>query len=131
MEGGSRWRHCRRRGRGQAGRQGTDVPTLRTMQSSETRTASHSFTHLCNTFPHLPLALIPTDPTHINCLLVQVLNVDQESRAWLADTSNYMCDRPGSWYCPGQYPPKLPERIGKGHKSVDYNKHMRGREVGY
>lgn len=82
---------------------------------------------LNHTHPHTD----PHSPHIMNCLLVQVLNVDQESRAWLADTSNYMCDRPGSWYCPGQYPPKLPERIGKGHKSVDYNKHMRGREVGY
>ena len=35
----------------------------------------------------------------------KVMNVSQESRAWLADPANRACDRPGSWYCPGQYPP--------------------------
>jgi dolichyl-diphosphooligosaccharide--protein glycosyltransferase len=35
----------------------------------------------------------------------KVMNVSQETRAWLADPANRQCDRPGSWYCPGQYPP--------------------------
>jgi dolichyl-diphosphooligosaccharide--protein glycosyltransferase len=37
----------------------------------------------------------------------KIENVDMESRSWAADTSNRICDVPGSWYCPGQYPPGL------------------------
>ena len=35
----------------------------------------------------------------------KVMNVSEESRAWLADPANRICDAPGSWYCVGQYPP--------------------------
>ena len=35
----------------------------------------------------------------------KVLNTSTASREWLADPANRQCDRPGSWYCPGQYPP--------------------------
>ena len=35
----------------------------------------------------------------------KVMNISQETKAWLADPANRQCDRPGSWYCPGQYPP--------------------------
>ena len=37
----------------------------------------------------------------------QVLKVSQESKDWIADPANRVCDAPGSWYCRGQYPPKL------------------------
>ena len=33
----------------------------------------------------------------------QVLNVSQESKAWVADPANRICDAPGSWYCVGQW----------------------------
>ena len=32
-----------------------------------------------------------------------------------------LCDAPGSWYCPGQYPPKLPITIPKQHRHVNYD----------
>lgn len=43
--------------------------------------------------------------------IVEILQVSQESRAWAADPRNRLCDAPGSWYCPGQYPPKLLELL--------------------
>eukprot|EP00798_Chlamydomonas_sp_ICE-L_P022999 gene22999-30189_t len=52
--------------------------------------------------------------------IYKVMDVDMESRAWLADPANKLCDAPGSWYCPGQYPPKiwkhLPPQFLKGHR---------------
>eukprot|EP00927_Polykrikos_kofoidii_P053758 TRINITY_DN48319_c0_g1_i1.p1 TRINITY_DN48319_c0_g1~~TRINITY_DN48319_c0_g1_i1.p1 ORF type:complete len:895 (-),score=110.01 TRINITY_DN48319_c0_g1_i1:89-2731(-) len=55
----------------------------------------------------------------------QVLNVSQESKAWIADPANRICDAPGSWYCVGQYPPALDKLIRK-RKSFsqleDFNK---------
>lgn len=33
---------------------------------------------------------------------LQVLNVSIESKAWVADPANRICDAPGSWYCVGQ-----------------------------
>ena len=40
----------------------------------------------------------------------QILNVSNESKAWIADPANRKCDAPGSWYCVGQYPPALERR---------------------
>lgn len=37
--------------------------------------------------------------------IFKVANVSQESKDWVADPKNRVCDAPGSWYCPGQYPP--------------------------
>jgi len=39
--------------------------------------------------------------------IVRVLQVSEESKLWTADPGNRRCDAPGSWYCPGQYPPLL------------------------
>eukprot|EP01062_Namystynia_karyoxenos_P025993 TRINITY_DN2033_c0_g3_i4.p1 TRINITY_DN2033_c0_g3~~TRINITY_DN2033_c0_g3_i4.p1 ORF type:complete len:994 (+),score=370.66 TRINITY_DN2033_c0_g3_i4:120-2984(+) len=39
--------------------------------------------------------------------IFQVLDVDQSSKDWVANPANRVCDAPGSWYCVGQYPPKL------------------------
>ena len=33
------------------------------------------------------------------------MNISEESKKWVADPSNRICDAPGSWYCTGQYPP--------------------------
>lgn len=43
----------------------------------------------------------------------KIENVDMESRSWVADTSNRICDVPGSWYCPGQYPPGLSDILAR------------------
>mmetsp|Transcript_10201 Transcript_10201/g.28002 ORF Transcript_10201/g.28002 Transcript_10201/m.28002 type:complete len:238 (-) Transcript_10201:760-1473(-) len=37
----------------------------------------------------------------------KISNVSQESRAWVEDPANRVCDVPGSWFCPGKYPPGL------------------------
>jgi len=38
----------------------------------------------------------------------KILNISEETKAWCADPANRVCDHPGSWYCPGQYPPGFP-----------------------
>ncbi|CAE8583567.1 unnamed protein product [Polarella glacialis] len=43
--------------------------------------------------------------------IVQVLRVSEESRQWAGDPRNRLCDAPGSWYCPGQYPPLLRQLV--------------------
>ena len=53
--------------------------------------------------------------------IFKVLNISEESKAWCADPKNYACDRPGSWYCPGQYPPGFPAPP-KTHRNIDYEK---------
>jgi dolichyl-diphosphooligosaccharide---protein glycosyltransferase len=39
--------------------------------------------------------------------IYKILGVSQESKQWVADPRNRRCDVPGSWFCPGQYPPGL------------------------
>jgi dolichyl-diphosphooligosaccharide--protein glycosyltransferase len=45
--------------------------------------------------------------------IYQVLKVSKESKNWVADPSNRICDAPGSWYCVGQYPPALSKLIAR------------------
>ena len=52
--------------------------------------------------------------------LFKILNISEESKAWCADPNNYACDRPGSWYCPGQYPPGFP-KPPKTHSNLPNN----------
>ncbi|KAG1674963.1 hypothetical protein FOA52_014758 [Chlamydomonas sp. UWO 241] len=68
--------------------------------------------------------------------IYEVLKVSKKSRAWVANPANRLCDAPGSWYCPGQYPPGLPVNMTsmkqKGFKSLDYNKHgLKGADMGF
>ena len=39
--------------------------------------------------------------------IYKILNVDNDSKSWVADPRNRLCDEPGSWFCRGQYPPSL------------------------
>ncbi len=55
----------------------------------------------------------------------KVLDVDQKTKQWLADPANRLCDRPGSWYCPGQYPSAI-AKPPPTHKAIDYDKHGAG-----
>jgi len=41
------------------------------------------------------------------CRIFKILSVSQESKDWVANPKNRVCDAPGSWYCSGQYPPAL------------------------
>jgi len=45
--------------------------------------------------------------------IFKVMSVSQESKDWVADPANKICDAPGSWYCTGQYPPALKSLISK------------------
>jgi len=45
--------------------------------------------------------------------IFKVLQVSEESKAWVADPSNRVCDAPGSWYCNGQYPPAVQRMLKK------------------
>lgn len=49
----------------------------------------------------------PTTESHepIFLYLFQIQSVSQESKDWVLN--NRVCDAPGSWFCPGQYPPEL------------------------
>jgi dolichyl-diphosphooligosaccharide---protein glycosyltransferase len=51
--------------------------------------------------------------------IYKILNISQESKDFSADPANRICDRPGSWYCVGQYPPGLP-KPPKTHRNLDY-----------
>jgi dolichyl-diphosphooligosaccharide--protein glycosyltransferase len=39
--------------------------------------------------------------------IYKILSVSKESKEYVADPANRVCDVPGSWFCPGQYPPAL------------------------
>lgn len=57
--------------------------------------------------------------------IYKVMNVSQESKDWVADPKNRICDAPGSWYCVGQYPPALEKLIAKRRNFAqieDFNK---------
>merc|ERR1712160_146024 len=59
------------------------------------------------------------------CRVFKILSVSQESKNWVADPKNRVCDAPGSWYCSGQYPPAL-QKVLKDKKDFsqleDFNK---------
>merc|ERR1719506_3452457 len=67
--------------------------------------------------------------------IYKVLNISQESKDWVANPANRICDAPGSWYCVGQYPPAIQPLIAmrknfaqledfnkKGSEKSDYTK---------
>ncbi|KAF0714662.1 Aste57867_3762 [Aphanomyces stellatus] len=45
--------------------------------------------------------------------IFQVVGVSEESKKWIADPANRICDAPGSWYCTGQYPPAISDTLAK------------------
>jgi len=55
--------------------------------------------------------------------IFKIVGVSQESKEWVEN--NRVCDAPGSWYCPGQYPPALEKLIAKRKNFAqleDFNK---------
>jgi dolichyl-diphosphooligosaccharide--protein glycosyltransferase len=59
---------------------------------------------------------VEADPTKFNEVyrskygrvrIFKILGVSEESKQWVAATEHRQCDVPGSWFCPGQYPPGL------------------------
>ncbi|GKY92313.1 dolichyl-diphosphooligosaccharide--protein glycosyltransferase subunit stt3a [Mayamaea pseudoterrestris] len=49
---------------------------------------------------------------HAKVRIYKVLSVSKESKEWVENPANRICDAPGSWFCRGQYPPAL-EKILK------------------
>lgn len=45
--------------------------------------------------------------------IYKILGVDMESKAWVKDCANRVCDAEGSWFCPGRYPPALQKIIAQ------------------
>eukprot|EP01126_Amoeba_proteus_P043539 TRINITY_DN4786_c0_g2_i3.p1 TRINITY_DN4786_c0_g2~~TRINITY_DN4786_c0_g2_i3.p1 ORF type:complete len:271 (+),score=72.43 TRINITY_DN4786_c0_g2_i3:3-815(+) len=76
--------------------------------------------------------------------IYKVMNVSLESKKWCSDPNNRVCDAPGSWYCPGQYPPAAPlqelfkrkrafkqlEDFNKGNEQTEYHKEYLARMEG-
>jgi dolichyl-diphosphooligosaccharide--protein glycosyltransferase len=63
--------------------------------------------------------------------IYKVSNVDLQSKRWVADPSNRKCDVPGSWFCPGQYPPGLAKILGTKKDFAqleDFNRGIRDEE---
>jgi len=57
--------------------------------------------------------------------IFKVLNVSQESKKFVADPANRICDVEGGWYCRGQYPPGLADVLSKAKtfsQQEDFNK---------
>jgi len=57
--------------------------------------------------------------------IFKIFNISKESKRWVANPKNRVCDAPGSWYCPGQYPPALKPLIAKRKafsQREDFNK---------
>jgi hypothetical protein len=44
-------------------------------------------------------SFIPPYPSPNLWRIYEVQNVSQESKQWIADPKNRICDAPGSWYC--------------------------------
>ena len=64
--------------------------------------------------------------------IVRVLDVSDESKAWAANASNRRCDAPGSWYCPGAYPPALAallEPSSQAAEAVAYRRRFEARKA--
>jgi dolichyl-diphosphooligosaccharide--protein glycosyltransferase len=66
--------------------------------------------------------------------IFKVKGVDQGSKDWIADPANRICDAPGSWYCEGQYPPKITPFL-KNRKTFaqleDFNKKKDAKDKKY
>eukprot|EP00756_Hemistasia_phaeocysticola_P009359 Hpha_TRINITY_DN14869_c3_g1::TRINITY_DN14869_c3_g1_i1::g.169552::m.169552/K07151/STT3; dolichyl-diphosphooligosaccharide--protein glycosyltransferase len=64
--------------------------------------------------------------------IFQVQNVSAKSKAWVANPDNRVCDAPGSWYCPGQYPPgfqKLIQNRRDFAQLEDFNRRSQGKSA--
>merc|ERR1711871_10235 len=58
--------------------------------------------------------------TYNKVRIFKVMHVSQESKDWIADPKNRLCDAPGSWYCTGQYPPALGKLMASLTKKMTF-----------
>jgi len=66
--------------------------------------------------------------------IYELLGVDQESKRWVADPKNRICDAPGSWFCRGQYPPALASVLSSKRDFAqleDFNRRGASRDEDY
>ena len=59
------------------------------------------------------------------CRIFKILSVSRESKKWVANPENRVCDVPGSWFCRGQYPPALTKILAEKKDFIqleDFNK---------
>eukprot|EP00978_Attheya_sp_CCMP212_P022967 scaffold69486_cov57-Attheya_sp.AAC.5 len=54
---------------------------------------------------------------HGKVRIFRIMSVSKESKNWVADPNNRICDAPGSWFCKGQYPPALQKVL---HQKQDF-----------
>ena len=57
--------------------------------------------------------------------IFKIIGVSEESKQWVADPANRLCDVPGSWFCPGQYPPGMTNILESKkdfHQLEDFNR---------
>ena len=62
---------------------------------------------------------------HGKVRIFKVLSVAKDSKEWVADPKNRICDSPGSWFCRGQYPPALKKVLAQKRdfgQLEDFNK---------
>lgn len=45
--------------------------------------------------------------------IYKIKGVSEESKRWVSDPANRLCDVPGGWFCPGQYPPGLSDILSR------------------
>lgn len=60
--------------------------------------------------------------------IFKIIGVSEESKQWVADPANALCDAPGSWFCPRQYPPALSSIIGRKKDFAQLEDFNRGSE---
>lgn len=59
--------------------------------------------------------------------IYKIQSVSEESKEWVLN--NRVCDAPGSWFCPGQYPPALEEILSQKRDFAqleDFNRKTEG-----
>lgn len=81
-----------------------------------------------------PDAIVPEDKfqevyrsTYGKVRIYQVIGISEESKQWVADPKNRKCDNPGSWFCPGQYPPGLKDILSRKTDFAQLEDFNRGR----
>jgi dolichyl-diphosphooligosaccharide---protein glycosyltransferase len=102
-----------------------DDPTCRAFgfldrQGTPSAMMSRSFLYRLHSHEQRPGVTAPADKfLHVyqskygKVRIFKILGVDDASKAWVEDAANRRCDVPGSWFCPGQYPPGLSAILSK------------------
>ena len=55
---------------------------------------------------------------HAKVRIYKIMSVSKESKSWVLE--NRRCDAPGSWYCPGHYPPALENILAEKRDFAQY-----------